>query len=74
MSYFAHPDAVKSVKMSPKRAPKGMIRDAEDYRRQFPDGRIGSNPGRASIEAGEKLYETALKHIQANYEEFVRAD
>ncbi len=72
LSYFAHPDAVKSVKMSPKRAPTGTIRDAEDYRRQFPDGRIGSNPARASIEAGERLYHAALKHIQADYEEFAK--
>ena len=26
--------------------------DADDYRRNFPDGRIGSNPGLSSAEAG----------------------
>ena len=46
--------------MSPEIAPNGEIRDAEDYRRQFPDGRIGSNPALASVEAGERLFGAAV--------------
>ena len=44
LTYFAYPDHVKNVEMSPKIAPSGPIYDADDYRRRFPDGRIGSDP------------------------------
>lgn len=60
LSWFARPEAVKNVTMSPQIAPTGEIRDAADYRRQFPDGRIGSNPALASVEAGERLFHAAV--------------
>ena len=56
LSYFAYPDQVKAVAMQPDIAPSGTIRDAVDYRRQFPDGRIASNPALASVAAGERLF------------------
>ncbi len=40
--------------MSPRIAPTGPILDADDYRRRFPDGRIGSDPSQASVAAGRK--------------------
>lgn len=73
LSYFAYPSAVKKVEMSPKIAPKGEILDAADYRRRFPDGRIGSDPSLASIEAGEKLYWAAVADTTKGYQEFLAA-
>jgi creatinine amidohydrolase/Fe(II)-dependent formamide hydrolase-like protein len=61
VTYFSYPEAVKRVEMSPKIAPNGPILDAEDYRRRFPDGRIGSDPSQASVEAGEKIVNVAVK-------------
>jgi creatinine amidohydrolase len=72
VSYFAFPAAVKEVEMSPKVAPVGPILDATDYRRRFPDGRIGSDPSRASIEAGEKLYAAAVEDVAEDYEAFAK--
>lgn len=72
LSYFAYPDSVKKVDMSPAIAPTGSFYDAADYRRRFPDGRIGSNPSLASVEAGRRLYETAVTEIAKEYERFVR--
>ncbi len=70
LTYYAYPDHVKEAKMTPKIAPTGPIYDADDYRRRFPDGRIGSNPSLASIEAGEKLYNAALADLARDYLEF----
>ena len=71
LTYFAYPDAVKSVPMSPKIAPTGPILDAEDYRRRFPDGRIGSDPSLATPEAGRQLYEAAVADVTRDYREFL---
>ncbi|MDH3690798.1 MAG: creatininase family protein [Gammaproteobacteria bacterium] len=73
LSYFAYTDSVKSVDMTPKIAPNGPILDADDYRRRFPDGRIGSDPSLASIQAGEKLYVAAVTDIARDYREFVES-
>jgi len=70
LSYFAHPEAIKRVEMSPKIAPIGPIHDAEDYRRRFPDGRIGSDPSQASVEAGEKLVAVAVTAVIAEFKQF----
>lgn len=73
LSYFAYPSAVKTVEMSPKIAPKGEIFDATDYRRRFPDGRIGSDPSLASIDAGKKFYKAAVTDIAKDYRDFLTA-
>lgn len=71
LTYYAYPDAVKNVEINPRIAPIGAIRDAEDYRQQFPDGRIGSDPSLASVEAGKKVYEAALKDVIGDYQHFI---
>jgi creatinine amidohydrolase len=65
-----YPEAVKRVEMTPKIAPNGPILDAEDYRRRFPDGRIGSDPSQATIEAGEKLVGAAVKAVINEFRAF----
>jgi creatinine amidohydrolase len=74
LSYFAYPESVKKVDMAPAIAPTGRFYDAADYRRRFPDGRIGSNPSLASVEAGRRLYETAVTEIATEYERFLRGN
>ncbi len=70
LTYYAYPDHVKSVEMTPKIAPNGPIYDADDYRRRFPDGRIGSDPSLASVEAGERIYKTAVDELSRDYRGF----
>jgi creatinine amidohydrolase len=70
VSYFGYPGAVKHVEMSPKIAPVGPILDAEDYRRRFPDGRIGSDPSQASVEAGGKIVAVAVKAVITEFKTF----
>ena len=71
LTFYAYPDKVKFATMSPKIAPNGTIRDADNYRKQFPDGRIGSNPALASIEAGKRLFEACVAEVADDYRKFV---
>ena len=73
VTYYAYPDAIKDVKMDPEIAPSGPIRGAEDYRKRFADGRIGSNPALATPEDGKKLVELAAKKLLADYKKFAGA-
>jgi len=70
LTWYAHPDAVRDVALDPRRAPEGEIRDARHFRKTFPDGRIGSEPGLASIEHGERLYRAALEDALEAWAEF----
>ncbi|MCP3689981.1 MAG: creatininase family protein, partial [Gammaproteobacteria bacterium] len=71
LTFYAYPDNVKTAAMSPAIAPHGTIRDAQDYRAQFPDGRIGSNPALATVAAGEQLYNACVAEVAEDYLEFV---
>ena len=73
VTYFAFPDAQKRVVMEPKIAPLGPICDAADYRRRFPDGRIGSDPSQASPEAGAKIVAAAVKAAVAELRAFAES-
>lgn len=72
LTFYAHPESVKHADMSPEVAPTGSFRDAADFRRTFPDGRIGSNPALASIEAGEQLYHAAVADLTEDYQAFIK--
>ena len=74
LTQYAYPGSAKSAEMDPPIAPTGPIYDAEDYRRRFPDGRIGSNPSLANPEAGKALFDMALRGIASDYEQFASAD
>jgi len=65
---------ISGAELSPKIAPKGPIYDAADYRRRFADGRIGSDPGLASGEAGAELLAAATETIAARFLEFLEED
>src|SRR5690625_1297674 len=75
LTYHAFPKvgarlAGASDRLVGERAPEGPIRDAADYRARFPDGRIGSDPRKASAEAGARLYEAAVGELTEIWERF----
>jgi creatinine amidohydrolase len=75
VTQFAFPNHIKSAPdMSPDIAPNGRFTDAVDYRRNFPDGRMGSNPALATPEHGEKLVEISAKETIADYKNFMEMD
>jgi creatinine amidohydrolase len=76
LTYFGYPKDAKRVarkRLSPKRAPDGPIYDADDYRRRFPDGRIGSDPTMASGKIGKRLFDAAVAELAEDYQTFLKA-
>ena len=73
VTQYLHPEAIKKAKLDPPVAPRGDFADAADYRRNFPDGRIGSNPGLSSVEAGKKLFDAAVQDLAADYRSWAAA-
>jgi creatinine amidohydrolase len=71
VTQFAHPDAIKRSALDPPIAPHGDFTDAADYRRKFPDGRIGANSALATPEAGKRFYDTAVAGLAKDYERWM---
>ena len=69
-----YPDAIKTARLDPQVAPSGRFYGPEDFRRRFPDGRIGSDPSLARPEHGEKLIEISAQSIADIYAEFLAED
>jgi creatinine amidohydrolase/Fe(II)-dependent formamide hydrolase-like protein len=74
VTYYAYPNAQKQAVLEPRIAPFGPINDAADYRRRFPDGRIGSDPSQANPEAGEKIVAAAVKAVVHELRLFVEEE
>ena len=74
LTWYGYPEQRREgVAMTPEIAPNGPIYDAEDYRRRFPDGRIGSNPALASVAAGKELFEAAVPELAKDFRQFAEA-
>ena len=71
LTQFAFPDSIKQATLDPPRAPSGRFHGPADYRRRFPDGRIGSNPGMATPEKGKRFYEAAVPELAKTYAGFI---
>lgn len=73
VTYHAYPEAVKQADMTPRVAPHGSFTDAADYRRRFPDGRIGSNPALATKEHGRTIMDAVVPELAESYKQFLAA-
>ncbi len=73
VTQFAYPDDIKSAPLDPPVAPSGAFYGADDFRRRFPDGRIGSDPSLATPKAGKRLYAAAVKDLTKDYLQFLEA-
>lgn len=70
VTYAAYPDQVREVPLTPRVAPMGPISDALDYRSRFPDGRIGSDPSQATVEAGNEIIRVAADALRRDFRAF----
>lgn len=71
---YAHPEHIKHAVPDPETAPTGTFHGARDFRRRFPDGRIGSAPSLAQAEHGRRLVEASAAALAARYRQFESAD
>jgi creatinine amidohydrolase len=66
LTFYAYPEHAKScAPLEPRVAPSGPFGSAADYRRRFPDGRIGSDPTLATVEIGKAMCEAATADVIA---------
>lgn len=70
VTQYAYPDAIKTANYAPRIAPTGPIREAADFRARYADGRMGSDPGQASPEKGEKIVRLAVQALVADLQSF----
>jgi creatinine amidohydrolase len=64
LTYFAYQEHTKTVgPMQPRVAPNGRFGSAQNYRENFPDGRIGSDPSGANAEHGARLNEASCEDV-----------
>lgn len=59
VTFAAYPEKQDSRILDPKVAPEGSISDKNRFRKDFPDGRIGSDPSQSNIADGKSLIDVA---------------
>lgn len=70
VTWAAYPQQQRSRKLQPKVAPVNGFTDARNYRENFPDGRIGSDPSQATVAAGETIIAAAVKALIQDFRRF----
>lgn len=72
VTQFLFPDSIKQAEIEPKLAPKSSgFTDATDFRRRYPDGRVGSDPTLSHPDHGERLFNTAVEGLAEDYQAFM---
>ena len=76
VTQYVYPEAVRrGIALDPPLAPASTgFSDAADFRRRYPDGRMGSDPALATPEHGERLYRAAVRAIAEDYAKFMAED
>jgi len=67
----AYPDHLKSAAMAEVPPPSTHVFGPADFRRRYPEGRMGSYPALASVEAGRRITEDVAVDLAAQYREFM---
>ncbi|NEQ25331.1 MAG: creatininase family protein [Microcoleus sp. SIO2G3] len=73
LTQYVYPDIIKQAPLSAEVASGHAIYGAIDFRRSYPDGRMGSNPALATPEHGRQFYEAAVKELSNSYLEFANS-
>jgi creatinine amidohydrolase len=71
LTWYVYPEAIKTGELSDTPGKGHSIYSAKDFRQQYPDGRMGSNPALATAEHGKQFYDAAVKAIANDYLKFI---
>lgn len=74
VTQFVYPDAIKQAPLAPNVASGHPIYGAANFRLNYPDGRMGSNPALATPEHGKQFYELAVKELSNDYLQFLNKE
>ncbi len=74
LTQYVYPDAIKQAPLSAEVSQEHKIYGSADFRRRYPDGRMGSNPALATPEHGQQFYGVAVKELSNSYLEFLKSD
>jgi creatinine amidohydrolase len=72
VTQFVYPEAIKIAELNPEVAKGHPIYGAADFRRHYPDGRMGSDPSLAMPEHGKALYDLAVSNLTQDYLQFLQ--
>ena len=67
----AWPDHLKTADLGSEVAPTGRLFGPADFRRRYPDGRMGSHPQLASVEAGRAIVGEVAQDLATDYRRFL---
>lgn len=67
----AFPEHVKAAHLDAEVAPTGRLFGPADFRRRYPDGRMGSHPQLASVEAGRQIVGEVAQDLARDYRTFL---
>ena len=70
LTQFAYPESIKTGTLSEDVARGFPIYGAKNFRKCYPDGRMGSNPALATPDHGQQFYELAVEELVQSYGEF----
>jgi creatinine amidohydrolase len=72
LTQYIYPEAIKEAALCEEVGKGHKIYSATDFRRRYPDGRMGSDPGLATTEHGKQFYDAAVEELSNGYLEFIR--
>ena len=67
----AYPDHLKTAALAAEPPPSTHVFGPADFRKRYPEGRMGSYPQLASVEAGQQIVEAVATDLATEYKTFL---